>query len=754
MPTPAIQSLRHMKGVGVFADVAVGTFPHTFKPYNLIYGFNGCGKTTLSRLIESLGEGGLSPNLSDGAEFSFLLADGTTPSNGNRANSASRFVAVFSEDYVENTLTWKEGAAKPIIYLGKEQAGLAQQLTKLETEESIAVQEEVLRNTEWSSAQRGLETKCRDTARLIAEELNLGRRYNAANLRADYQAGSYSPSDKLEDEERKRLKEVINRSDLPARLSDLEAPSGGDAAYNVVARALASQVQEIAIAALQRRKDALGWVEEGVELHKGEQECLFCGSTLLGSRLHELETALQAGFDEFAAELAAAAEEAEGFRERCRRYRDILASPAETLPTFNAALVTTKQNLASKLDAAIRVADQWLQALAQKRAKPDEIQVAPKLGEDAWDAEILEAYAQANRVAASNNATIDNFQSEQQAARGKIKAHHLADHKSAYEEAVALELNTNEERQKASSYLIDLRGKITELRAQLRSHGPAASELNKLLKSYLGHSHITLQAVEDGYRICRDGKISRKPLSEGEKTAVAFCYFLTSLASEGRRTADLIVVLDDPISSLDARAMTHVVSLIRKQFSSPTQLFILTHNLDFMREMKKWLTRKYEKELAEFLFVEVSVDENGDRSSQIVKMPRLIRDYESEYHYLYSLVKHLAEGPKEAERFAYLMPNAIRKVLDIFLAFKDPGASGLEPKVDKLLQENSSLDPARVKAMERLAQLESHSESIGDVTTFSAYTLEQVADAASCLLQVIETVDPKHKRAMDRLCRL
>jgi hypothetical protein len=172
-----------------------------------------------------------------------------------------------------------------------------------------------------------------------------------------------------------------------------------------------------------------------------------------------------------------------------------------------------------------------------------------------------------------------------------------------------------------------------------------------------------------------------------------------------------------------------------------------------MREMKKWLSKKHEKDLAEFLFIETGIGQDGKRASQIVKMPKLIREYESEYHYLYSLVKQLADDPQGSERFAYLMPNAIRKVLDIFLAFKDPGTSGLEPKVDKLFQENGSLDGARVKGMERLAQLELHSESIGDVTTFSAYTLEQVADAARCLLQVIETVDAKHKQAMDRLCR-
>jgi wobble nucleotide-excising tRNase len=691
--------------------------------------------------------------LAEGAEFSFLLSDGSIPSHGNPTNAASRFLAVFNEDYVERSLTWKEGAAKPIIYLGKEQAELAKELTELEAEEAAAAPEEVLRNSEWSSAQRALETKCRDTARLIAEELNLGRQYNASHLRSDYKEKPYAPSDKLTEEERKRLKEVINRSDIPARLAPFTAPEGGDAAYEKVAKALTARVHEIAIAALQRRKDALEWVEQGVELHAGEQECLFCGNTLLGSRMHELEEALKVGFDTFSAELAGAAQEAVNFLENCRRHKERLATSTETLPTYRTALAEEKEELANTLDAALKTADQWIQALSRKKANPDDTPTPDGLSAGAWDVDILRKYEAANGVISRNNEAVDNFANEQKAAKSKIKAHHLADHQSGYDEAVALEEKTKEARDKAVTALAKLRQKVGTLRAQLRTHGPAAGELNRLLKSYLGHSHISLQAVDDGYRICRDGKVSRKPLSEGEKTAVAFCYFVTSLASEGRRSADLIVVLDDPISSLDARAMTHVVSMIRRRFSSLTQLFILTHNLEFMREMKKWLGKKYEKELAEFLFIETGVGQDGRRSSQIVKMPKLIREYESEYHYLYSLVKQLADNPQDGERYAYLMPNAIRKVLDIFLAFKDPGASGLEPKVDKLIQDNNSLDDARVKAMERLAQLESHSESIGDVITFSAYTLEQVTDAARCLLEVIETVDPKHKQAMDRLCK-
>ncbi len=753
MPTPTIETLRHLKNVGVFADVPSGSFGHAFKPFNLIYGFNGCGKTTLSRLFESISDTGLNSNLPDTAEFSFSLSDGSNPSNTSLSNAASRYIAVFNEDYVERTLTWKEGTARPIIYLGAEQADLARQLSALETDQSTATQEDTLRSSEWSSAGRALDSKCRDAARLIAEELNLGRRYTAANLKADYAAQSYDISSSIEETERRRLKDVVGRSDLPEKLRSAGPLSGGDSAHSAVSAALAAQVREIAIAALQRRKDALGWVEQGLALHESEQECLFCGSTLLGKRVDDLQQALATGFDDFAAQLDAAVRGARSFIDNCRAYKDAIATQSETLPSFKAPLSQARQNLIDSLDRAVSVATEWLAALDQKRQRPDDTPVALTLGVDSWDTEIKQLIGQLNEHVVENNLAIDNFSTEKANAAARLKAHYLADYQSSFDEVVEAEADTKAAHDRARAALAEIEAKIAGIRTQLRTHGPASTELNKLLESYLGHSHITLEADEEGYRICRDGRASRKPLSEGEKTAVAFCYFVTSLSSEGRKLKDLIVIIDDPISSLDARAMTHVVSMIRRKFANLSQLFVLTHNLDFMREMKKWLGKRHDNNLAELLFIETGMRNDGGRISKIIQMPKLIREYESEYHYLYSLMKSLADDPQASEKFAYLMPNAIRKVLDIFLAFKDPGASGLEPKVDKLLQNHPGLDGARVKAMERLAQLESHSESIGDVTTFSAYTLEQVADAARCLLEVMDAVDPLHKRAMDRLCR-
>ncbi|WP_439538635.1 AAA family ATPase [Sphingomonas sp.] len=753
MTTPTIDGIRHLRAAGIFSDIPVGQFPHKFNRYNLIYGFNGCGKTTLSRLLESISESGLSPNLAEEVEFSFSLSDGSSPSGAAPASSITRYLAVFNEDFVERSLTWKEGAARPIVYIGEDQAALAKSLTEAESKAETATQDQLLKSSEWSSAEKALDTIRRDVGRLIAEQLNLGRKYNATNVKADYESGQFTPEDKISDDERKRLKEILNRSELPHKLPLFEETIESSVIMSAVKAALAMQVSDVTIESLRRRKDALGWVDQGLQLHREETECLFCGNDLEQQRVEALRDALAAGFEKLTSEIDSTTSRVEAQIRAWSALTDKLRMLPEALPAHRGKLSTQLASTIHALDLKKAVATKWLEQLNHKRANPDAAMSATPFPEDASDDKINLQIENLHSVIDDNNTAIDNFANEQEQARIKLKNHYLADEQSAYRAALRLEEAARNDFEKSNQTLNAIRREIVQIRQQIRAHGPAAAELNKLLASYLGHNQITLAAVDDGYRICRNGSESLKPLSEGEKTAVAFCYFITALTAEGRKVSDLVVVLDDPISSLDTRAMTHVVSMIKRTCEKCTQLFVLTHNLDFMREMKKWLGRRATEDLSEFLFIETGLNTDGKRYSNIVKMPKLIREYESEYHYLYSLVKALADDPNGFERFAYLMPNAIRKVLDIFLAFKIPGGMGLGSKVEKLLVDNSSLDAAQVKAMEQLAHLESHSESIGDVITFSAYTLEQVADAARCLMNIIATVDPSHGKAMDRLCR-
>ena len=91
-----------------------------------------------------------------------------------------------------------------------------------------------------------------------------------------------------------------------------------------------------------------------------------------------------------------------------------------------------------------------------------------------------------------------------------------------------------------------------------------------------------------------DGTSAAYTLSEGEETFLSFLYFMqwTKGSTDPEHVSDKkIIVLDDPISSLDSTVL-YIVSAIVKDLSRKirdgegdvNQLFVLTHNVFFHKE--------------------------------------------------------------------------------------------------------------------------------------------------------------------------
>ena len=157
---------------------------------------------------------------------------------------------------------------------------------------------------------------------------------------------------------------------------------------------------------------------------------------------------------------------------------------------------------------------------------------------------------------------------------------------------------------------------------------------------------------------------------------------------------------------------------------------------------------------ATFLYLDVKKEAiDGERQSHFMEMSRLLREYDSEYHFLFKHVIDFTLSEADYHDHSYMMPNVLRRVLDVFLAFKCPGSSGLTGQLDQLCSDHKDLDRDRLTGLERLAQVESHSDNLDDLLSFSSMTIEETKGAASLLLEMIETVDPNHLRSVKRLCR-
>jgi wobble nucleotide-excising tRNase len=200
------------------------------------------------------------------------------------------------------------------------------------------------------------------------------------------------------------------------------------------------------------------------------------------------------------------------------------------------------------------------------------------------------------------NNSIDNIEIERKTLKSQIWKFIVTEIENDYltyhtklknlDKAIIGITNSNKDKQ-----IQALTTSINILENQITNVQPTIDEINKILNSF-GFNNFKLdKADENGsYKIVRDnGTDAKATLSEGEKTFITFLYFyqlLKGSISTENITIDRIVVFDDPISSLDSNILFIVSNLIREIINNIKdnkgnikQIFILTHNVYFHKEV-------------------------------------------------------------------------------------------------------------------------------------------------------------------------
>lgn len=144
----------------------------------------------------------------------------------------------------------------------------------------------------------------------------------------------------------------------------------------------------------------------------------------------------------------------------------------------------------------------------------------------------------------------------------------------------------------------ELTQELKDLSRNMTSVQPTVDEINRLLVGFgfLNFRISPSATLPNHYCIERlNGEQAKDTLSEGEVTFITFLYFyqLTRGSfSEEEITEDRVVVIDDPISSLDSNVLYIVSALVKDLIreiktdteSSIKQLILLTHNVYFHKE--------------------------------------------------------------------------------------------------------------------------------------------------------------------------
>ena len=758
-----IAKIRTLSGVGVLADKSARDDIPPFRQFNLVYGFNGSGKSTLSRLFACLEAGKYQESLPTNCNFEIALDSGATVKTPNTLGGLENFVCVFNEDFIARNLKWDEGRASSIFYISEEQSDLAADLraaqhTLSDKNKSLTADKKIADERE--KALKGYRT---ERAKLIAASLHLGnRRYEARQLEKDYETLPYDKGARLEPEALTALVDLTRLDEPPPTLQTIAIEVNSIRKTVERARHFADlSIGTAVLDEMEMHPSMVSWLKAGYDYHSANslETCLLCGNPITSVRQQTLAQALDDRLSRLLEDVNDAAERASTLLTEIRSAPDVWPKTAELELQFSERYAATLRDTDKSLGELVPIIQEGARILSARLKLPTTVVThnLPSPDEVAARCKTLtEAIAAQNAIIVEHNDACADFSRRQYEAREAIRKHYLAEGHDRYAALKKSLAEANKQVNSVEEEIRNLESDIAELSAKVRTHGPAADQITRLVRAYLGHGELTIFAADDGYELRRHNKIVKGPPSEGEKTAIALCYFISSLEADGRSLKDLILVLDDPISSLDTKAMNYACSLIRSRLAGAAQLFILTHNQHCMNEFKKaWRKQaKADPPTAALLFLDVTMAEGSEsRSARIVELPSQLRAYDSEYHFLCHKMLQFEATEGQYSEYWFMMPNVIRRVLDIFLAFKVPGSHPLQQKLESLTKKCPDIDGVRIMALDRLIQVESHSDSLDDLVSHSSMTIEETRDANAALLQLMEASDADHTTAIRKQCK-
>lgn len=241
------------------------------------------------------------------------------------------------------------------------------------------------------------------------------------------------------------------------------------------------------------------------------------------------------------------------------------------------------------------------------------------------------------------------------------------------------------ERTTCEDSIKQLQSEIKELGGNKVDTSEAMNSINTILHdSGMQGFHLEPHETQDNvYKVVRENGEIANNLSEGEKNFIAFLYFyyqVQGLSSPDDDKRSKIVIIDDPVSSMDSNSLFIVGTLVRNMIevcrnnadnrdavaegNYIKQLFVLTHNAFFHRE----ITYNYVKRYAYVSFYLIRKRNNKSSVELCTKMnpdaPTLMMNYnpvKSSYAALWEEYKQLRETGSPVP-----LLNVIRKILDYY----------------------------------------------------------------------------------------
>lgn len=658
-----IQSISILS-VAAFHPTTTTTLDNLRK-FNYVFGSNGTGKTTISRII---------------ADAAFSTTCGCTWQNGQPLESV-----VLNRDFVEKNFDQMRG----VFTLGEKAKDTEDKVNtakevKDKEQQKVNNLRQALGENDGSGGKKGelaqLESDTRDKFWVPVEKIKKAKRLDKAlegflgnkekckekilQEMLSNQA-ELKPLDDLE----KRAKAIFG--DTPTKQPSLPTLSSGLIAHesSAILKKKVIGKEDVDIAAMITKLGNSDWVRQGLPYYEqNDQKCPFCQQYTT----EQFARSLKEYFDE-------------AFENDTKAINDLIAQYTKDAGAVQSALVGIiaapgKFMDVQKLRTEKATLDQTIATntlrLENKKKQPSQIVILDSL--KMVLADIEDMIRKANVEVVKHNKMVDNLAAERQALIAEVWRYILneldvdlnqyRENKEKADKAIAgIEKSIVD----AEKRIADKAKEIADLEKQATSIQPTINAINQTLKRF-GFNSFSVANAGDGkhYKLVRaDGSDAKKTLSEGEKTFVVFLYFyhlIKGSFSESGITKDRIVVFDDPVSSLDSDVLFIVSSLIREvcencrnNVENIKQVFVLTHNVYFHKEVTFNRNRNPDKCLNEESFWIVR---KGVPYSECDR--HLFNPIKTSYQLLWSEVREAEKAVQSGVLVSPHIENTLRRILE------------------------------------------------------------------------------------------
>ncbi len=228
----------------------------------------------------------------------------------------------------------------------------------------------------------------------------------------------------------------------------------------------------------------------------------------------------------------------------------------------------------------------------------------------------------------------------------------------------------------------------------------------KIINSYLKALNLPKYSLNEDYRIVLnsvdlENSKAKMILSDGEKTTLAFAYFLARLKLFYKKEdlKNLVVVIDDPISSLDEQRIYNTSNIVAKinqelvgealEKDEKAQVFVLTHNHTFMARLINMVGKN-----ARYFQLE-----RHQNQLKIVCKNKVVGYFDTFYLLLFKEVYAFAKKEKVQDNFneAINYGNKVRILLESFLKINF---------IDSFLGGNNVFEEDKIKKLIEIANRE------------------------------------------------